>query len=328
MPRIVGKPSDLVKLAHSSFRRDEEIYFCPFCYEVRGKTDKDGKFYYNNKKKVGQCFKCGSIVVGSEYHDLESSIKSFLEKEREQSEATMYLSQRYDISKIPKLQENQKLCDYFIDRGFAEFIIEKYDIRAFTDSYAGVLFPNKRFEAFTDVFQVRIVEGSDKLRYSSPTGSVKPLFNLWRLDRRTHKTLVLCEGIISSLSFEMLKDKSILNLASYGKALTKFQLDQIKEKEIQEVCLCYDGGEYQSFLQATKDLKRVGTECSWIVLPVGKDPNDVDTGILKDAFDNRVKANEAFISNLMIKTRSLKKDLEKWGVLEKLINSRRSIIKK
>lgn len=43
--------------------KDHHIYKCPFCIEVRGKADEDGKLYWNYQKLISYCFKCESVGV-------------------------------------------------------------------------------------------------------------------------------------------------------------------------------------------------------------------------------------------------------------------------
>lgn len=43
--------------------KDHDIYYCPFCEEVRGRPDRDGKFYWNYRKQVGFCFKCETVGI-------------------------------------------------------------------------------------------------------------------------------------------------------------------------------------------------------------------------------------------------------------------------
>ena len=56
-----GEFLDLKTLVKKS--RHEEVYICPFCVELTGSPDVEGKFYYNIVKQVGHCFRCGTVIV-------------------------------------------------------------------------------------------------------------------------------------------------------------------------------------------------------------------------------------------------------------------------
>ena len=55
----IFRPEEHTPISQSG---DEVRYNCPFCEEIRGKADDDGKLYFNVKKDKGYCFKCQVIV--------------------------------------------------------------------------------------------------------------------------------------------------------------------------------------------------------------------------------------------------------------------------
>lgn len=102
---------------------DHDHYNCPFCLEVRGKADDDGKFYWNTVKLLGYCFKCktvGILASDKAVHELKLDmiIRSFInhgEKEVKDMQSKINAAPGFDLDKIGN-PLSPRAIDYLVNR--------------------------------------------------------------------------------------------------------------------------------------------------------------------------------------------------------------------
>ena len=263
---ILKKSSDLGKIIKRTFS-GEEIYYCPWCLEVRGKPDRDGKLYFNPKKGMGKCFKCGTVCIDDSSPSIDRVYQRYYEKEDARLTSIFTLKEW-----TQPVDEVNEVFEYYASRLLSSLAIRDLSIRACTKPYPGLVFPNNIINGDrTDFFQIRNISKDALIRYTSPSG-VKPLYGTSTIKTDTTRA-VICEGVISTLSFYGIN--SLATLALMGKECSPLQLKTLRMLPIQEWFLCLDGGEIKSILSRVDQLQSVGIHPRVVILPFGQDPNNL-----------------------------------------------------
>ena len=295
--------SQLVDLVGKS--GNEEIYKCPFCIEVRGKEDDEGKLYFNTLKEIGHCFKCGSVVVDKKHVKsadvLQRKYEDYLKNNLSPIGETLkkYNKQKFDLNHwTVSIEQNSKVREYMESRGISLNTLEKFNVRACESPKLGVVFINKlQTSRYTDFFQIRNLVGD--IRHMSMKDTVKPV--CW-LENISSKDVVLVEGFTSGLSVYE-HNNSLSPIVTTGKSLSDIQVSQITEKYKKvnfNLTICYDGGFFEDALKAAKALHKsiVGINIYLVNLPRDKDPNDISKDTFMECFNARIKYNPLSLTTI------------------------------
>lgn len=275
----------------------ESIYICPFCEEEGKSPDKTGKMYFSERKQVGHCFRCGTIVVDKSEIKSKTILLRRLEEMTSTIDPTVQLIKDYNIQNFDlegwsfNIRRHPKLLNYMLDRGISVETLEKFKVRACLSPRPGIVFINKlKDNRYTDFFQIRNLVG--KMRHTSMKNTIKPV--CW-MDEIHSSDVVLVEGFTSGLSvFEF--NNSLSPIVTTGKSLSDIQLNQLnkkfKEKHF-KLTICYDGGFFEDSLKVAKNIhsKCLGMQIFLMNLPKDKDPNDVSKKVFIKRFNEKVKYN-------------------------------------
>lgn len=255
--RYFGELSDLVQFVKNAGTLGEQVWICPYCLELTGRSDRSGHFYYNSIKQVGKCFKCETIITSDEIRSIEAIRQQLDSPSDEEAYNNQVLNFDTWTTKI-------RACkDYLVRRrGIWPQTIEKFELRETSyNQRAGVVFINKLFtrnnKTYTDFLQIRNIGEDIKQKYSNLAGVIKPL--CWT-ERVTRDTVMLVEGFISGMAAWQHVDGEIDPLIMLGKSLNKIQLKQLKilclTKDIKKVFVICDGGFLEDSIKIARVLGR------------------------------------------------------------------------
>lgn len=315
---------------HSGPNDDGEIcYYCELCL-LHGESKPRNTLYYNIRKRKGKCFRCGSTIHGG-----KRTLEDICEDYMLGPESSIQKPVLWDISKwsSPVVFGSPQYV-YLKKRGITDEMISIYGTRQCDFPYKGVVIPNGSISTSVNFFQIRTIESNgNQLRYVNPS-SLKPVFGDF-LPTKTEA--VISEGPLSSMSTY---SKKYTSYGLYGKEPSSYQLSILKELPVERYSVCLDGGESVSSLSLVRQILSFRDEVSLIMLPVGKDPNDMIQYFNK-FYDNRCLITKDGLSLLdgvvNAKTKYKIKDanerkrweVESWGKMIKVIESlrkRRTII--
>lgn len=288
--RLVVQFNDLGPPKHKG--KVEWTYDCPFCAEVRGKPDRDGKLKWHPKKHIGSCWKCKTLVVDSGVHDMETVYDLYYRDDtptRPKLETQLYTLAGWTtpVKEVPWARA------YLARRGFDDALCELYNIRSTEHFGRGICLPDGLDEKLqTRFFQMRRMSEDAKLKYTNPTGADKPVYGLQTVTAETHSAFV-CEGCFSSIAMNRAVP-GWASLATYGKSPSLEQLKTINALPIEEICIVHDGGEIKSLLDTAQEFFSTTKRISFITMPFGQDPNSVSLEECRERFDRyRFVTNKA-----------------------------------
>jgi hypothetical protein len=305
--RNFGEFSDLKILIKSSGR--EQIFFCPYCEDVKGSPDLEGKFYYNVVKQIGHCFRCETTVSDIGLRSIEQ-IKlqldevSSLEKYREQilnlNGWTSYIS-----------SGSPEALEYAVNqRNIYPEVLTKFEVRSCSTPRDAIIFTNRIWiqegRLVSDFIQLRNINGP--LRYSNLADQVKPL--CW-VNYINSSKVMLVEGFISGMSAYQHLDGEVSPLVLLGKSISGLQLLQLKaacsEKKITQVYVVTDGGFFEDGIKIARILdKELYNQKIYVTkLYWKKDPNNMTRREFLNCFYDRTyeysKLKESQMRNLAYK---------------------------
>lgn len=288
--KTFGIKSDLGDPVRYSAESHESVYVCPYCEPLVGKADDTGKLYYNERKGIGHCFRCGTIVhddaerTMDEEVDREISMRDMEIKEQLQIREKL-TRQQYGLGFWTTSAIDVKPAKHYLNaRGMTDAEIVRWDLRACTSPDVGIVIPNRILpKDRTDFFQIRRlgIAPDDKLKYRNPKNAEKPIFNLHSV-AQPRTRVVVAEGVFSAIAADRASqalarkvEQPIVAVATYGKSIKKIHTTLFSEIEpISEFYICYDGGEWWSSINAAKALSTLGKPVSVIMLPFGCDPEE------------------------------------------------------
>lgn len=284
-----GSVSDL-KTTHGSGQpneRGEVRYDCPFCELLRGKPDRQGKFYFNVKKRRGLCFRCGAYVAEEPEYDLEADIRNYLaalgvEEETEAIEPE-WRKRTYTLRGwTESVYRDLDAVAYLYGRGIGHDQIARFGLRVCQEPVHGIVLPNADLgNDRTDYFQIRDL-GGGWTRYLNPGESAKPIYGAARLGGCT--AAFLCEGVFSAISATRY-GTGFGAICTYGKSVKDDQIEAISELPVPAVWVMYDGGEFGASLAAARQVTRAGKAVRVVFLPYGQDPNEISEDQLRISVD-------------------------------------------
>ena len=225
-------------------RENEFFTNCPFCIHKVGKVDEKHHLGFNVVKKVYQCLRCGtsgkltdlkelallSGSVSSTFQDIRNKIHKVFKRNK---------FNKIDLNEISweLTKDNTPFAyQYLTIRGFTDSEIKKYDIRVGIPYFdeekqkeirkwvGRILFPfyNNSNEC---VYVVGRTYNGGNPRYINSEGSKSSiLYNI----NNVKDVVIICEGIISSISAERITGVSAVALL--GKSITDYQVNLIKNK--------------------------------------------------------------------------------------------------
>jgi len=221
---------------------NEIRYDCPFCYERRGKEDKDSKLYVSLENGCFFCFKCGAkgrVFVKKQEQDIDEKLKNIL---------SQYLDNDFDDEEdntfyVPniKLQNDSVAYNYCISRGITEDKIKYYDLRlGINELFGRIVIPNQVYTdkgVWTDMYSARSYLNQVP-KYKNPSGAKKTnaVFNLHRIKDNAER-IIIVEGAITSICAG--KDA----VAIYGCHPSVEQVSAIINKNPQSIYCVLDGDE-------------------------------------------------------------------------------------
>lgn len=285
--REVRPSSKLTRDLYVGRSGSEEIYYCPYCIEIRGKPDDEGKLYFNRKKGIGFCQKCEVVVHDGTITTISIEAERYLSRRNvveASQESVIDLSWTLAVSDVPEVAR------YLQKRRINSRSIERHGIRACRDPFLGVVLPDKDLgDLRTNFIQVRDIRDSTRVKYRGVSSTSKALYGASRTEGCSIG--LVAEGVFSCISGSRIDPNRIASLCTYGKSIKSDQLEIMKTlTHLDEFILAYDGGYvgaiYKTASQMIQQLP--SHKISIAFLPVGKDPNDVDDCELYEILTNRV----------------------------------------
>lgn len=275
---------------------DQNLYICPYCLINTGKQK--AKFYWCTTKNIGHCYVCNTAVYRK--RTIEEICNAFIEEKQ-------IILPEYQIWNLSKwtypIKPDSEHDKYLKGRGITDDLIAKYGIRYCNVPYSGIVLPNGDYTS-TNFFQVRNMDKSAKLRYVNPS-STKPVYGMCFLEPKPEA--VLCEGILSTISTDSPRYTSY---GLYGKSISGLQLKDLLSTPTVLYNVCLDGGEILAIIRLIGQLLTEREVVGVILLPFGKDPNDIMSKYGKETFakfyNSRVFFNKTKLS--IMSSQFLKKE--------------------
>lgn len=282
-------PDDLEYLKTGS---DNQIrYDCPFCLEVRGKSDGDFKFYFNLEKQVGFCFKCETTGVPNNLeddhlHQLGISINKFNSLNDIDNTDVPIAAEKLDFYHMFGKMTDKSL-DYLRSRiPFYPDILQNLDIREFNNE--GIVFPVTVDNEVVS-YCIRYYKPKNKLKYLLPKYIDKFLYSPVHIPKELsiHKNITIVEGVFDSIAATLLGFD--YPVCIFGLYLSKVQIKLIKSYNPSSISIFLD--DYDKSLVLRNKIKHafptighISIEKSW-----GKDPEEI---LIKRLVDERDKGTD------------------------------------
>jgi len=255
---------------------------CPGCGDTH-------HFYFNVKKGVGHCFKCGyaaNIFQLQKGFKRSEGFKGELEPETKPSVSIHKIN-------IPPVVRNSTLINYFQSRLIPLERIKDYQIGLCTFG----LFRDRVVVPVCEAgeivgFVARSVNGA-KRKYLYPKGfKVKSfLFNYENVS--PNKEIILVEGV-----FDVLRHPR-QTLALFGKTISKAQIKKVLQKKPSRVYVCLDP-------DATKEALKICETFFYYVptflVQLKEDPGDTDEETFQKALQHASRIDQYNLLRFKLKT--------------------------
>lgn len=200
---------------------------CPFCIEVRGKFDNDGKFYFDKDKQIGYCFKCTTVGVMESDKDiseieLDRSISKLAKLKTKDEEPYVFSSINYE--KMFDLLDKEGL-DYLDSRTpfYASFADK---LRFKVSPNTGIIVP-LRYWGKDISYNLRFYNPRNKMKYFIPS-EVKYLYspNNVFCKEGCFKEITLVEGYFDAIGAFL--DGYPNPIALFGLSITPLQIEMLR----------------------------------------------------------------------------------------------------
>ncbi len=255
---------------------------CEFCPLIVGKSDRERSFSFNRLSTGYVCHRCG--VRGS----LEDPPEDLLEaqpsdEEKRQAEA----ARRPPESYLPlwtgdgaRSEVTREAREYLVKRGIKPHVWKRAQIGACVKGYfAGrIIVPVLDAEEKWHGFGARMWSPCEKrLKYRFPIGMPRGeiFYNHAALFVKTDDPVYVVEGQFDELAHD--PDA----VASLGE-VSELQVEALMSAH-RPVVNVFDGDAWEKGFGLTMRLRIFGRTAGCVVLPAGKDPDEVDTGDLWEA---------------------------------------------
>jgi DNA primase len=269
---------------------EEYLYKCPFCEERKGSPDTKGNMYVNNKKLLYFCHRCGAKgyisddIKGYTFEDTPSDVDMMntLEDVLGKNDHQEFIYEIPSIVPVP----GTEAYDYLLRRGFNDFLINYYEVKVgsvFSRFKNRVIIPNRlkviNNKLYTDMFVARYyreipkdpISNKDLIpKYLNPFGEnrSKVVFNLHRI--KNGQPIIISEGCITSIS------AGLNSVATYGKYVSDYQLNQILSKNPSCIYVGLDPDAYSTAVELCRRIKRRSSVDVYMIrLPDGEDANSL-----------------------------------------------------
>lgn len=246
--------------------QEEWRYFCPACPEKRGKPDKEGKLYWNVRKQLGYCFKCGTSFFpeneeGTRLDKDEIEWKNAMDSLLRHYPDTIFedvvfpTEVAFDFSELTTdlLRALKKRNPFLLS------LKDCLGFRAWTGRDTGIVIPFI-YRGKICKFQCRFVTRSgaplpkdDKMKYYTSPGP-KPLYSPYHIFGDFHtvgqkEELTICEGVFDAIALAIMGFPN--PVAILGDKLTPLQMWDIRHlvPTTTKIYLCLDDVERSRYTQ-------------------------------------------------------------------------------
>lgn len=285
--------SSMAEYVSSSKTHDR--FKCPYCLEVRGKEDNDGKFYWSKEKLIGYCFKCETVGILKTDKERESvlfevKLKGLIKSVRENTSIDTSLLSNYNYSELDIL--NQEALDYLDSRlPIYKDFIDFFNFRCVEG--VGLTVPIY-FEDRIISYNLRFYKPTGKMKYYIPDGN-KFLYNpnnsLSKDKAFGEYTIV--EGTFDAIGALLLGYKN--PIAIFGKSMTEFQSSLLRRYSPSKINIFLDETELSKKLKRNiKDYFPTVEEYN--IIPAKIDPEERLIKLLRGKKD---KDLEDLIDNMI-----------------------------
>ena len=249
-------------------------YDCPYCLELRGKEDDDGKFYFDREKQVGHCFKCDAVGIVDDGRPLEevrydAVLTAFKSKMVTDTPFNFDSLTPIDYESLfQPLDETAKA--YLASRiPFYPQLADYFSFRQLPDS--GVTVPILYFGRAIS-YNLRFYKPRGKMKYYIPAG-VKYLYSPTNVFRPNNEycEVTLVEGVFDAIAATIL---GLPNpLCVFGSTITSLQIAMLRRISPSKINILLD--ETHLSWKLYHKIKRTFPTCSKVnVMPAFEDPEE------------------------------------------------------
>lgn len=202
-------------------------YNCPFCEEVRGKADNDGKMYLDKIEGISYCFKCTTVGVLNSDKDM-----SEIELDRAIAKLSKFKKEETDPYIFSEIQYNKMYDD--LDEEGSEYLDSRTPFyTSFADKLRfrvskkmGILVPI-RYWGKDISYNLRFYKPKDKMKYYIPNG-VKYLYSPNNVFSKSgqFQEITLVEGYFDAIG--ALLDGFKNPIALFGLSITPLQIEMLR----------------------------------------------------------------------------------------------------
>jgi hypothetical protein len=250
--------------------KTEISFICPTCPKQDGKK----KLYFNLRKKIGYCHRCGEIFTFQRMVQLIrdfnlrdivlTNTKSSLEDLKSEP---IYSTGVKNIFNFPSAME------YLHKRGINDYKIKKYSLFWSNEGELKhrIIFPIIHNDIITGLVGRSIYGEEPKYKYSSGFKTSQALFP----ETHIKKITFLVEGIIDALVTD--------SVCIFGSYISDRQIKKLKDKKVKVIFLALDRDTWDNpkMKRASMSLKENGFKVRPLRLPYNSDPADLGKNELR-----------------------------------------------
>lgn len=271
---------NLTQTAMKTANPDEVRYCCPRC------GDTGFHLYYNLKKNLFHCFKCGAR--GHEAPDRDYSEDALLEM-REVLTSRKSAALATKVSILPRsepVRPDSPAMRYMKYRGIPESKVQ--DMGCLTSRVEGfdwrIIIPAYNEAGEPSYYQARAITRGVKPKYLNPIASKNDalFYNMGRIPT-PQPHLVLVEGIFKALNLWRI---GVPSVAIFGKEITKPQINRVK-KLTNRITIILDPDAYSFSLRLADTLKLCSPAMEVDAIHPPRPPDEMSTDSLRKLLKGR-----------------------------------------
>ncbi len=300
MDAIITRLGDPITVAFP-----EQTFQCPFCDQFGHGSDRKGHLYVNEEKGFF-CHRCetrGSIdrlvvllkippeEIAEAPQPLASLQRNLLVPPRQQLKPDEPRTVEYPVE-LMEVHECPIVAQYASSRGLSPFDWAYYKLKAWYDFRGNhrLLFPDESGDRLV-YWTARAVQPGVEPKYEAAKDSDKSMC-VWNLNRvNPMKIIWISEGALSARAC------GPNGVATYGKYVSDIQVRKIAAMAQIGVGVVVDGDARKSAFQIAKKFMGMGIAVRLVLLPDGRDPDDMPSDELTSLLLNaRPLVEEDFLT--------------------------------
>lgn len=224
-----------------------EIRFnCPYCLKKKGSPDTKLHFYWNQDKKVGHCFRCGSSSKTAPEGSREEAVENRTTPVLGNYEKLYPL-----LNKIPNRLDVKAANRYLKSHNLTKDQAYEYDLLIAERKW--LVFPAMDYFKSIQFWQKRSLFGPKVFINMSST---KPLWP----NKKAHSTGYEITCLVESMANAMRLDPHMPAYCLWGKTLSESQKIRVSELGFRIVLVWLDPGETVATFKMVRELRNLGVK--------------------------------------------------------------------